>query len=246
MTDRFADKVALVTGGASGIGEAVARRFHADGATVVIVDIDESAAARLADELGGSYMVADLIDPAEPERAVAHALDSHGRLDMAANIAGIGGPLVPVQEYPVADWDRVIGVNLNAVYYCLRAELRHMTSARSGSVVNMGSMFSTVARDSMAAYVAAKHGVLGLTRAAALDVVAMGVRVNCVGPAVIDTPLLRAALDDAAVDQLSSLNPSNRLGTTDEVSSLVAWLCSNEASFVNGSFYSVDGGFTAR
>jgi 2-dehydro-3-deoxy-L-rhamnonate dehydrogenase (NAD+) len=154
--------------------------------------------------------------------------------------------LISSEEYPIDAWRQVIDINLSGVYYSLRAELRHMLANGGGSIVNMASMFSVVARDSMVAYVAAKHGVLGVTRAAAIDCAERGVRVNCVGPAVIRTPLLAASLDQAGADHLASLNPFQRLGEPEEVASLVAWLASDEASFVSGSFYAVDGAFTAR
>jgi NAD(P)-dependent dehydrogenase (short-subunit alcohol dehydrogenase family) len=170
---------------------------------------------------------------------------NHGGLQVAVNNAGIGGALATTDEYDVAEWRRVLSINLDGVFYCLRAELRHMLAAGGGAIVNTASIFSVVARDSMPAYTAAKHGVLGLTRAAAIDCVERGVRVNAVGPAVIRTPLLAASVDQETSDALAAINPSRRLGETLEVANVVAWLCSDEASFVTGAFYAVDGAFTA-
>ena len=244
---RLAGKVALVTGGGSGIGEAVVRRFAAEGAAVLVMDRDVGAAERVAGDIArGVPFTGDVVDPAVSKAAVAHAVAEFGGLHVAANVAGISGPLIPTQDYPIDDWQAVININLNGVYYSLRAELQHMLSNGGGSIINMASMFSVVGRDTMPAYVASKHGVLGLTRAAAIDNATSGVRVNCVGPAVIRTPLLTAMQDEAGAAALAALNPSNRLGEPDEVANVVSWLACDESSFVNGAFYAVDGGFTAR
>jgi NAD(P)-dependent dehydrogenase (short-subunit alcohol dehydrogenase family) len=244
-------RVALVTGGGSGIGEAVVHRFAECGAAVVVVDVDASNGERVAGDVrakGGtaSFFEADLTDPAAAQAAVDHAVAEHGALHMAVNNAGIGGALVSTEDYEPDEWRRVLSVNLDAVFYCLRAELRHMLDNGGGAIVNTGSMFSVVARDAMPAYVASKHAVLGLTRAAAIDVCTRGVRVNSVGPAVIQTPLLERSLDAEASQALADLNPSRRHGTPREVANLMIWLCSDDASFANGGFYPVDGAFTAR
>ncbi|MFN8204906.1 MAG: glucose 1-dehydrogenase [Solirubrobacteraceae bacterium] len=244
-------RVALVTGAASGIGEAAVRRFAERGAAVVLVDRDEDNGRRVEAELraGGtdaSFFGADLTDHRQAAAAVDHAVDTFGGLHMAVNNAGIGGPLVSTEDYEVDAWREVMAINVDAVFYCLRAELRHMLAHGGGAIVNTGSMFSIVARDLMPAYVASKHAVLGLTRAAAIDCCTRGVRVNSVGPAVIQTPLLERSLDPEASQALADLNPSRRHGSPREVANVMTWLCSDEASFVNGALYTVDGAFTAR
>ena len=243
---RLTDKVALVTGGGSGIGEAIVRRFAADGAAVLVMDRDEAAAARVAADIpGGVPFAGDVTDPAASEAAVERAVSEFGALHATVNNAGISGPITPIQDYPIEDWRAVTSVNLDGVFFCLRAQVRYML-VNGGADLNMASIYSVVGRASMPGYVAAKHGVLGLTKAAALDCATSGVRVNAVGPATIRTPLLEAMQDEAGKAALAELNPMKRLAEADEVANVVAWLASDESSFVNGAYYAVDGALTAR
>ncbi|MEV4318049.1 SDR family NAD(P)-dependent oxidoreductase [Actinocrispum sp. NPDC049592] len=242
--------VAVVTGGGSGIGAECARTLAARGAVVAVADRDRNAAgvvAREIEQAGGSALAlaVDVTDPQQCQAMVDRVIGEFGDLHIAVNNAGIGGGHQPVEQYDVDDWRRVLSVNLDGVFYCMRAELKHMVAQGNGSVVNMASIFAVAGQRSLPAYVASKHGVLGLTRAAALDSAAKGVRVNAVGPGVILTPLVEAHQDDAGKRALAAGNPSGRLGQPREVAELVAWLCSDAASFCNGGFYPVDGGFTA-
>ncbi|NEA15180.1 SDR family NAD(P)-dependent oxidoreductase [Streptomyces halstedii] len=245
----FAGKVALVTGGASGIGLALSRRLAAGGAAVVVADYRADSAAKAAEELKATgaraaAVALDVTDPASVEAGVRFAVDTFGVLHLAVNNAGIGGPSRPTGEYAVEDWDKVVATNLSGVFYSMRYELPAILAAGGGAVVNISSILGTNGFAGSPAYVAAKHGVVGLTKTAALEYAAHNIRVNAVGPGFIDTPLLRDT-DGPARDHLVSLHPAGRLGTAEEVAELAAFLLSDRASFVHGSYHLVDGGYSA-
>jgi NAD(P)-dependent dehydrogenase (short-subunit alcohol dehydrogenase family) len=242
-------RVALVTGGAKGIGRACCDTLAESGARIAIVDWNVETAERAAAELAGAgaetrTFEVDVADPAAVAAAVGEVVRAFGSLDIAVNNAGVGLPLVPITEVRDDDWRRVMSINLDGVFHSLRAELEVMTDG--GSIVNLASVLGIVGTKHQAAYVAAKHGVVGLTKVAALEAAAEGVRVNAVAPGRIRTPLLESSLDEEQLLQRAALAPMNRLGTPREVGELVAWLASDAARNVTGGIYPVDGGFLAR
>lgn len=244
----FSGKVAIVTGGASGIGAAIVRDLARRGARVVVADYDLEGAAALAAEAGPG-VVACRVDTADPEQVAAmvdFAVDECGRLDLAVNNAGIGGASAPVGETALDDWRRVIDVNLHGVFYGLRYQIPAMLRAGGGAIVNMASILGAVGWRGSAGYVAAKHAIVGLTRAAALDYATRGIRVNAVGPAFIATPLIEDAMDKEARKALVGLHPVGRLGTAEEVAALTNFLLSDAASFITGSYHAIDGGYLAQ
>lgn len=247
----FAGKVAIVTGAGSGIGEAVARELAARGAAVVVADINQSAAERVSNALssnGGSAkaITADVADAAAVETIVRFAVESFGGLDVAVNNAGIGGPLAPTGEYPLDAWHKVIDINLNGVFYGMRYQIPAMLARGGGTIVNVASILGAVGTTNSPAYVTAKHGMVGLTKAAALEYATRNIRVNSVGPGYIETPLLTSTLDEAALRAIAGLHPVQRLGTSEEVAALVVFLASDQASFITGSYHLVDGGYTSQ
>jgi NAD(P)-dependent dehydrogenase (short-subunit alcohol dehydrogenase family) len=250
MTKQFQHKVAMVTGAGSGIGEAIARRMAEEGATVVVGDVDEKAARQVAagiEREGGTAVaiLQDVGDPASVEKSVDFALQKFGSLDVAVNNAGITGDLAPTADYSLEGWDKVIAVNLSSVFYGMKYQIPAMLRSGGGSIVNIASILGSVAARDSAGYNAAKHGVVGLTKTAALEYSKDGVRVNAIGPGYIDTPLLNA-LDREMYDGLVNLHPIGRLGKAEEVAELAVFLASDKASFVTGSYHLVDGGYTAQ
>ena len=247
---QFTDRTAIVTGGGSGIGAAVARALGRVGANVLVTDIDEDAAQQVADEIeqagaSAAAMKHDVASPEAAEEVVCRALEQFGALHLAVNNAGIGGELNPVADYDVEAWNRVIAINLSGVFYGMKYQIPAIAGAGGGAIVNMASILGSVGTANSAAYVAAKHGVLGLTKAAALEYASSKVRINAIGPGYIDTPLLKVLPDDARAG-LAKLHPIGRLGTSEEVAELTLFLLSERASFITGSYHLVDGGYTAR
>lgn len=244
-------KAAIVTGAGSGIGKAIAVLYAKEGASVVVSDIDEKGGAETVAQIkadGGNavFFRADTSKPEDNRKLVDEAVKQYGALHVAVNNAGIGGPLADAGEYPVDGWDKVIAINLSGVFYGMRYEIPAILNSGGGSIINMASILAQVGTRLSPAYVAAKHGVVGLTKAAALGYADRKLRINAVGPGYIRTPLVENALDEATLQALVGLHPIGRLGNSEEVAELCAWLNSDKASFVTGAYYPVDGGYLAQ
>lgn len=243
-------KVAIVTGGASGIGRSTAIRFAQAGAKVVVSDRDEllgEETCALIKEQGGEvfFVKADVSLSTECEHIVKKTIERFGRLDYACNNAGIGGQAAALADYSIEEWHRVMGINLHGVFYCMKYQIPEMLKQGGGAIVNMSSILGQVGFATASAYVASKHALEGMSKTAAMEYATQGLRINTVGPAFIKTPLL-SGIDEATLGYIQTLHPMNRLGTPEEVANLVVWLCSDEASFITGNYYPVDGGYLAR
>lgn len=257
MADQLKGKVGVVTGAGSGIGRATALAYAAEGARVVVSDLNEESANETRDLIvkAGGEAVSLRVDVAqedENEALVRKAVDSFGRLDIAFNNAGIEGIISATADYPRDEWDKIIAINLSSVYFGMKYQIAQMREqGGGGSIVNTASILGLVGFDQTPGYTAAKHGVVGLTKVAALENAPLGIRVNAVNPGFIETPLVmergvKAGESREAYDQLVALHPIGRLGRSEEVAAAVVWLSSDAASFVTGISLPVDGGYTAR
>lgn len=252
MSGMFAGKVVLVTGAASGIGREAALAFGREGARVVVSDISEEAGVGVVGEISSSggeamFVRADVSKAGDVESLVGQTVEAYGGLDIAHNNAGIGGAYAPTEDYPEDEFDRVIAVNLKSVWLCMKYEIPAMLERGGGAIVNTSSAAGLVGLAYNTAYTAAKHGVVGLTRAASQEYAKRGIRINAVCPGFVETPLVAEALEDfASKEALVRAHPVGRLGEANEVAGAVLWLASEGASFVTGTTVSVDGGLTSR
>ncbi len=253
---RLEGKIALVTGGGSGIGRAIARTLAAEGAKAVVADVSTEGAERtvgMVEEAGGEAISVscDVTDSTQVEAMIDRTVEVYGRLDCAVNNAGTEGVLAPVTDYPREVWDRVISLNLTAVWLCMKHEFAQMQRQGGGAIVNTASILGLVGFPTTPAYTASKHGVIGLTKVAALECAEQGIRVNAVCPGWIETPMVmergvQAGANPEVYQQLAEAHPVKRLGKPEEIAEAVVWLCSDSASFVTGQAMVVDGGYVAQ
>lgn len=249
----FKEKVIIVTGGGSGFGKAIAESYVKSGAKVVIADIMEEESKKTVEEFNKEnkgkaiFVKTDVGNPDDCKRMVEETVKHFGRLDIAVNNAGISGEAHPIHEYPIDTWNNMIRVNLSGVFYCMHYEISQMLKNGGGVIVNMASVFGLVGFAGASAYTSAKHGILGLTKNVALEYGQKNIRANAVCPGHVQTPMMEKLMenfDDS--DFFTRKYPMKRLGKVDEVRDLVLWLSSDRASFCNGGYYVVDGGYSAK
>lgn len=246
-------QVAIVTGASKGIGAATARAFAARGASVVVADTDDAKGEAVVASIGSDggtalFVQTDVADADSVQAMVRATVDRFGRLDHAFNNAGIEGDPAPLEECDRANWDRTLAINLTGVFLCMQAEVPHMLASGGGSIVNCASIAGLVGFPDRPAYVASKHGVVGITKGAALELAPQGIRVNAVCPGVIDTEMIQRATADQPelMEATVAAHPLGRIGTPEEIAGTVLWLCSEDGGFVTGQAIAVDGGYTTH
>lgn len=244
------NKVAIITGSGSGIGRSAALLLAKEGAKVVVSDINAEGGNKVVDEIkknGGQahFIAANTSKPEDHEALVEATVKHFGSLDIAVNNAGIGGPVGLTGEYPLDGWQKVIDINLSGVFYGLRYQLPAMQE-NGGSIINIASILGQAGTKYSPAYVASKHGVVGLTKAAALEYADKNIRINSIGPGYIYTPLVTSSMDKSALDSLVELHPIGRLGEAEEIAEMILWLASSKSSFATGAYFPVDGGYLAQ
>lgn len=252
--ERFRDKIVLITGASTGIGKSSAVKYAAEGAKLILADISEEKGKTTLEEIKKSskesvFIHCDVADANSVKEMVKQTISKFGRIDVAVNNAGIGGASAHLAEYPEDAWQKVISINLTGVYLCMKYELQEMVKAKKGNILNMASILGKVGFMGSAAYVAAKHGVVGLSETAALEYAPQGIRINALCPGFIDTPMLEdagLAKDDKLHQAIANMHAMKRMGKPEEVADALLWLSSDEATFVTGHSLAVDGGFLAQ
>ena len=245
------DKVAIITGAGSGIGKAIAEIFAREGAIVIVSDINFENGNKVVDAIKSEngnviFIPADTSKPEDCKKLVDETVKQFGALHIAINNAGIGGPLGMTADYPLDGWQKVIDINLSGVFYGMKYQIPAIIKSGGGSIVNNASILGQVGTKLSPAYVAAKHGVVGLTKAAALEYANQKIRINSVGPGYIKTPLVMNSLDEQTLKYLVELHPIGRMGEAEEVAELFLWLACDKSSFITGSYYAIDGGYLAQ
>jgi NAD(P)-dependent dehydrogenase (short-subunit alcohol dehydrogenase family) len=252
MEDRFNNRVALVTGGGGGLGRAIALALARNGAKVVVADVTQAGeeTVQLVIDAGGEarFVVADVTDPVAVERMINEVVSAYGHLDFAVNNAGIDGPRALTAEYPEEDWHKVININLTGVWLCMKYEIRQMLTQGGGIIVNIASVAGLVGFSSYGAYAASKHGVIGLTKTAALEYARKGIRINAVCPAFTRTAMVERIFEQKPEleERLVKAIPIGRLGTPEEIADAVIYLCGDTSAFMTGHALVLDGGLTAQ
>jgi NAD(P)-dependent dehydrogenase (short-subunit alcohol dehydrogenase family) len=252
MEKDLLSRIAIVTGAASGIGEAAALLYAAHGAKVVVSDINEKSGNEVVEKIRNNsgesiFVKTDVSDAKQCNFLVNKTVETFGSVDVCFNNAGISGESNSIADMSIEGWNKMIETNLNSVFYCMKYQIAQMLKQGKGAIINNSSILGSVGFANAAAYTAAKHGIIGLTQTAAIEYSKNGIRTNAIGPGFINTPLLsKAGINEEARPGLVSLHPIGRFGESNEVAELVIWLSSDKSSFVSGSYYAVDGGYLAN